>query len=238
MKENHVFDDLAGYALGCLESDEQIRVEFHLEHCAECRAELARYKIVSERLSLAVPQRNPPRALKNRILSQVETSHYAAQKQNWKPQTAANRPKRLLTAWSIASAVLVIVLGFVSLSLWRQTNALQHQYGSPFNSVALVSPEKTSPASGVLLISQDGARGAMVVDRLVVLDPANQYQLWLIKDGVRTSGGVFSVTQDGYGVLQVASPLPLTSYQEFGITVEPVGGSPKPTGEKVLGGEL
>jgi anti-sigma-K factor RskA len=31
---------------------------------------------------------------------------------------------------------------------------------------------------------------------------------------------------------------PLLKFQAFGITVEPTGGSPGPTGEKVMGGEL
>ena len=30
-----------------------------------------------------------------------------------------------------------------------------------------------------------------------LLDAAHQYQLWLVRDGKRTSGGVFSVDQDG-----------------------------------------
>jgi anti-sigma-K factor RskA len=29
---------------------------------------------------------------------------------------------------------------------------------------------------------------------------------------------------------------PLVDYQQFGVTVEPLGGSPAPTGNKVLGG--
>ncbi|RJQ80137.1 MAG: anti-sigma factor [Desulfobacteraceae bacterium] len=32
------------------------------------------------------------------------------------------------------------------------------------------------------------------------------------------------------------SPRPLNSYRTFGITIEPRGGSPGPTGSKVLGG--
>jgi len=31
---------------------------------------------------------------------------------------------------------------------------------------------------------------------------------------------------------------PLDTYQSFGITIEPNGGSPAPTGKKVLGGNL
>jgi len=63
-----------------------------------------------------------------------------------------------------------------------------------------------------------------------------QYQLWLISDGEKANGGVFSVNQEGYGNLLVVSSKPLTEYSAFGITVVPEGGSPGPTGVKVLGG--
>ena len=56
--------------------------------------------------------------------------------------------------------------------------------------------------------------------------------------GQRTSGGVFSVYDEGYGVLKIDAPEPLISYQNVGITIEPAGGSPGPTGERVLGGDL
>lgn len=77
-----------------------------------------------------------------------------------------------------------------------------------------------------------------MVDGLPKLDESQQYQLWLIKDGERTSGGVFSVTSSGYGWVYVRTPDPLASYQAAGITIEPAGGSPGPTGDKVLGGNL
>jgi anti-sigma-K factor RskA len=77
-----------------------------------------------------------------------------------------------------------------------------------------------------------------VVDHLGALSPEQQYQLWLIQDGKRTSGGVFSVSSEGYASLVIASPLPLDAYSAFGVTIEPQGGSPAPTGEKVLGGNL
>jgi len=91
---------------------------------------------------------------------------------------------------------------------------------------------------GMLVISKDGNYGTLIVENLPPLDQAYQYQLWLIKDGQRTSGGVFSVNEDGYGVLYVLSKKSLISYPSFGITVEPAGGSSSPTGDKVLSGNL
>ncbi len=89
-----------------------------------------------------------------------------------------------------------------------------------------------------MVISRDGEHGSLVVDGLPLLDESQQYQLWLIRDGVRTSGGVFSVYDEGYGLLKIDAPDPLISYQAAGITIEPAGGSPGPTGERVLGGDL
>jgi anti-sigma-K factor RskA len=88
------------------------------------------------------------------------------------------------------------------------------------------------------VVSLDGEHGTLVVDGLAALGEEQQYQLWLIQDGQRTSGGVFSVSEEGYGSLWISSPEPLSSYSTFGITIEPAGGSPGPSGDKVLGNAL
>ena len=62
------------------------------------------------------------------------------------------------------------------------------------------------------------------MDQLPQLGPEQQYQLWLIQDGQRTSGSVFSVDEDGYRRIKIESPLPLQDYESFGITIEPAGG--------------
>jgi anti-sigma-K factor RskA len=103
----------------------------------------------------------------------------------------------------------------------------------------MTSPDANNKiATGILVINQEGTLGTLVVNGLTKLDPSQQYQIWLIKDGIRTSGGVFSVFGSGYGYLYIRSPEPLGSYTSFGVTIEPKGGSPGPTGDKVLGGNL
>jgi anti-sigma-K factor RskA len=95
-----------------------------------------------------------------------------------------------------------------------------------------------SEAKGLMVLTGDGRSGTLVVDGLPKLGPERQYQLWLIQDGQRTSGGVFSVDSWGYGAMVIESERPLDSFQSVGVTIEPAGGSPGPTGEKVLSGEL
>lgn len=99
------------------------------------------------------------------------------------------------------------------------------------------SPSAAKPAesTGLIIISNDGEYGTLIVQNLPHLPEAEAYQLWLIKDGQRTSGGLFNVSEDGYLAKIIYSPEPLAHYQTFGITIEPATGSPGPTGEKVLG---
>jgi anti-sigma-K factor RskA len=136
---------------------------------------------------------------------------------------------------------LVVVAVLVIGSLW-----LGGQLGGPgdaiepgvLRTINLTGTEAAPEATGLLVVSLDGEHGTLVVDGLAPLGQEQQYQLWLIQDGQRTSGGVFSVSEEGYGSLWISSPEPLSSYGAFGITIEPAGGSPGPTGDKVLGGAL
>jgi anti-sigma-K factor RskA len=104
--------------------------------------------------------------------------------------------------------------------------------------VSLSATENAPGAQGLIYVSHDGQFGTLIVEDLPSLGADSQYQLWLIREGKRTDGGVFSVGSDGYAAMVVRSPDPLGSYQAFGITVEPHGGSVGPTGNKVLGGTL
>jgi anti-sigma-K factor RskA len=97
-----------------------------------------------------------------------------------------------------------------------------------------VGTQAAPGASARLVPSFDGRHGRLYVQGLPQLTSERQYQLWLIKDGARVNGGVFSVGPTGEGVLYVDAPVPLATYTGFGVTVEPAGGSPGPTGPRVL----
>jgi anti-sigma-K factor RskA len=133
---------------------------------------------------------------------------------------------------------LILVLGASNLFLWGRLSALEQTEQSNFISVRFDGTQAAASATGLLVISPDGEYGTLVVDGLPYLDESQQYQLWLIDDGQRNDGGVFSVNEEGYGFLEVESARHLINYSQFGITIEPAGGSLGPTGEKVLGGQF
>jgi anti-sigma-K factor RskA len=234
----HVIDLIPGYALGCLNGEEELQVTEHLAGCESCRIELDAYRRIVDTLHEAVPAAQPPPDLKQKILQRVQPKRVPEQ-----PEAATSAWQRLWTrlqsgapVWAYASFVLVIILAASNLWMLQRVNRQEANSQADFRVVNLAGTDKAPKATGLLVLSHDGNMGTLVVDSLPVLDEAHQYQLWLIKDGKRTSGGVFSVTQDGYGALAINSTQPLKDFPAFGITIEPTGGSPGPTGEKVMGG--
>lgn len=239
MDNLHVIELLPAYALDALDPAETAEVEAHLGDCADCRRELEAYRVLAGDLALAVSSRQPPAGLRQRILQEAAGGR-AAPGSSFAGGLAGMKGwfSRLTPVWAAASLVLVLVLLVSNIVLRQQVQ--QVDQAGEFYVVPMESTEHAPGASGVLVISNSGEDGTLVVDHLPDLGETQQYQLWLIRDGQRTSGGVFSIrdVEDGYGYLLVKAPDSLLSYDSFGVTIEPHGGSPGPTGNKVMGGDL
>jgi len=240
VQEEHIIDLIPAYALECLDEAETFQVEAHLAECEGCREELQAYREIVDVIPLAMSELEPPPGLKAKVLqraSEVKETAHAAQRENWWDRISQFL-RQGAPAWGLVSLVFILVLGANNLLLWQRVSRLEQISQAQLLTVTLQGTETSPGASGLIVISMDGEHGTLVVDGLMSLDEAHQYQLWLINDGKRSDGGVFSVGKEGYGSLYVSSSEPLASYSAFGITIEPTGGSPGPTGEKVLGGEL
>ena len=238
--QEHYLDLLPAFALGSLDEEEQLQVSEHLAVCSICRAELQDFEQVVDELSLAIVQSEPASEVKDKIMAYARKDKESAEESTEQTWWARLTQTMRISApvWGIAGLFLILALGLSNLFLWGRLNEIERVSQSVLLSIPLQGTEDTPQAVGMLVVSRDGEHGTLVVDGLPTLDELSQYQLWLIRDGQRTSGGIFSVDEEGYGNLWVSSPEPLLSYSDFGITVEPAGGSAGPTGMKVLGGEL
>jgi anti-sigma-K factor RskA len=239
--EPHVNELLAAYALDCLDEGEKEEVTRHLAQCVQCRAELGAYQEVAALLPFGGELVEPPPDLKARLMAQVQSQSRPNPPVSASPgwiDRLLHWSRQSAPLWGTLSLALVIFLGISTLLLWRQVRQMQAAQPPQMQFVRMTGTQAAPSAEGVIVISVDGDHGTLVVDKLPPLQAGKQYQLWLIDGGKRTNGGVFSVDQDGYGSLWVSSPRPLVSYGSFGVTIEPHGGSPGPTGQKVLGGGL
>ena len=210
-------------------------VRQHLEACASCRAELQAYEAVGAELALAVPQVEPPPTLEKRLLARIAPR--PAPSPTWPERLRAQldalwQQRRLRPVWA---TVAVILLLLISVLLWPGIPAREP---GAFPTFALAGTDNAPEASGLVISSEDGLHGTLVVQRLATLNEESEtYQLWLIEDGVWEDGGTLNVDEDGYGARYASASNLLTAYDAFAVTVEPAGGSASPTGPVVLRGE-
>ena len=233
----HVSEQLAAYALDCLEKEEAARVAEHLAGCAQCRRELRGYLEVTGRLAMATPEAAPEAWVKRQVMQRVERARRmpgAAPRSMWW-RAFAGLFRSAAPAWGLAALAVIVALAAGNVWLWRQAYPTTPRTAQMMV-VAMVPAEAVPAAQGRLVISSDGEYGSLVVENLPVPDATHEYQVWLAQGKERISGGTLAVNDHGYGVLEILAPEPLMHYSTFSVTLEPAGGSAAPTSGVVLEG--
>ena len=224
LTHDEIREILPDYALSLLDQSERAQVVAHLAGCPSCRAELADYTTVVDKLPLAAPIVDPSPALKARLRQRIAPAPQPAAVSWWERLFGRSAPARWQPVLGLAALVLLL-----SVVIWQLA-------GRDANSQITLSPTEVAPAaSGLINITADGRTATLAVTGLPELPADQQYQLWLIVDGQRQSGAIFSVDEGGGATVPIDAARPLAEYGAFGITVEPAGGSPGPTGARVLG---
>lgn len=238
------------YVIGALDAPDRRRLEKHLRDCANLRDQIASYAQVSDLLPYAAPSVEPRGNLKYRVLEAVA------------PKPKFSLPNLFGQIRAPAFAVLALLLA-IGLGIWNFTaqNQLSQQLAHDQQLLAQLSRERdmvssvmaygqgqprelqgteiASRSSGRLYGKSDQSSFVLAVHNLPRLETGKVYQVWLVNAaGERTSGGTFSLDIQGYGWIVVTPPKPLIEYRSIGITIEPDGGSPGPTGPRVMGTSL
>jgi anti-sigma-K factor RskA len=244
MAENHArFTELLpAYALDALDSGEIAALEAHLRTCKTCPRELEDYRGVSAGLLSALPPQAPPPALR-RILQ--------------KRLMAETRPAGRWMKWSFGQVAmagalaLLICLNIVSIIQGRVLQQQQGELETESSSAQIAIAMLAYPTTQTITFDQSGISGSLLVDKkrdlLAIfawhLTPApagKTYQVWLINsEGNRVSGG-FLVPDPAYPFVTavIKSPAALTGFTGFGVTTEPIGGSPAPTSPRIFGADF
>jgi len=261
--ENHIEDLLPFYALDALTRDERELVEAYLAEHPEARARLEGLNRAAAVLPESVSPVEPSPASKSALMARVRADAEARSPSPARSETApSRRASRFESLWRplglalAAIALLWILLLNVQVinlrdriaslneALVAQSNSInqimqQLPQGTPADAitVSLKGTDVEPQAQGQLIADPTSQSAVLVVTGLPPLEAGKTYQVWLI-GGAPVSAGLLTVDANGQGVLIITYTEAIGSFQSLGISVEPEGGSPQPTGDIVVLSDL
>ena len=219
---------IGAYALGALPVEALAEIGEHLMTC-EKHPEAADLSAVAASLAFAAPEREPPPALKTRLMEAVREESAPAAPAAPERIGVVSRLKSFLArpvvpyvlagALAIAVVALLITSGG-GLEQARRTTI----YLSGENEAGAVVYELET---GIIVFDAEG---------LEPLDRSQTYQLWSIADGQPSSLGLLGTAPNGETLTVLRADL--VGVDTLAVTVEPAAGSPAPTTQPVLAGNL
>ncbi len=257
---------IPAYALQALPRAEQAMVEKHVPKCPDCRTLLADHQALAEGLLYTAPPVAAPPHLEadlRRRLAEARATGAADRPPRplraWLDALFSPAARPALAATTLVLLTLAVVSNVYWVGTTNQLRTHQAMMAEQLehaqldeqlmydamrvlatggHTVVLRGDAPAPEAIAMLALSPDRPEAFLVVDDLPPLPAGKIYQVWLIRDGQRESGGLFDVEPDGENVIVVRSQQPLANYQAVEVTVEPAGGSPSPTSPRVMGGRL
>jgi anti-sigma-K factor RskA len=214
MDAEKLHDLTAAYALDALDTEESDAYEAHLAECERCRDELAEFSSVAASLAHAVEPASPPPALRERILDAARAE---------RPNVVPLRPR---WAYPVAAVAAVAACAAVGLGIWGVT--LDNRLGN--SSAQAIQRVPVSGAPNSFVVYSGGSAGLVLSD--LAAPPAGKtYEAWVIQGKVASPAGLF---RGGAGTtyLPLARTVPRGS--KVAVTVEPAGGSARPTTQPFL----
>jgi anti-sigma factor RsiW len=235
-------DAIVSYAFDAIAPEEKGEVVAYIAAHPEGQALLDEYREIVGLLPYAAVPSEPPPFLREGVLRTIRA-------ERTRRRFSFSGPSRVI--FSIAACLVV------SLLVWNI--GLQLRVGdSPATPTAVSAPSSMSAISGILsqkglltysmepqqdapnasgrvYLTPDLQQAAMAVWHMPQLPPDRTYQLWFrLDDQTRVSVTTFTVDDKGSAVIPLNVPLMARPYVQCGITLEPIGGSPAPTGPRML----
>ena len=224
-------DTLAAYLLGALPDAEVEEFEGHLAGCERCRDEAASLRVAVDVLPGAVPPVSPPKELKSRVMSIVESEAELLQAAGTEADRPARRrrglrglfPRPVITAAAAAAALAVGVVAGVAI-------VGDDGGGGQRTLAARVTDPLTATTARASLVV-DGSRAKLVVRGMPAPESGRVYQVWLKRrDTVPIPAGATFMLRSG----DVAIPRAVRDGDQVLVTSEPEGGSPVPTRQPIV----
>jgi anti-sigma-K factor RskA len=247
------------YALDALGEAERKRFERHLAHCAACRREVSELQEAASRFAVAVSAR-PPARMRARVLEAVASDRPMTPAAGTHPgetqgpgtrardaREAGARPRRAWEpawAWKVAipltAACLALAIAFGVLFATTQDHLNSDQTQEDAIADVLSAPgvrviSRTTSIGGVVTVDVAGAMRELVVttDDMPGLPATEAYQVWVLEPtGKAASDGLLTRIPDHRTAPVLAAGL--VRGDKMGLTVEPAGGTAKPTTRPIV----
>ena len=230
---------LAGaYALDALPEDERAFFERHLAACDACRAEVAELTETAAKLGGGAAM-TPPPDLRERILAAADVTRQLPPEAE--PETSVVqgpwqrvRSRALLP---VAACLVLVVIG-LSATVLNLRSQLEDARTGPDAAVTAVlgAPDLETVeldmgdgGPGRFLFSASEDEGVLVVHGMPDVGSDETYELWLMHDGVAVAAGLFRPNDTGAAIAAVDGIV--RGAELVAVTIEPAGGSQRPTGE-------
>ncbi len=222
------------YALDALPEPERAEFERHLQHCPSCEAEVRGLRETAARLAIAQALQPPPgmaqrvlaAAYRTRQLPPLPGDRLSAAREHRRAQVARRFAPRRIAAFAAAATVAAAVaLGITQVSTQHRLESTQASNAAITRVVtapdARIESTRTSAGGSVTVVASAALREAGVTG--TGTPPAGRvYQVWVMSPSGARSAGLMA----GPSTVLASAVVP---GDRIGITVEPAGGTSKPT---------
>ncbi|WP_405833602.1 anti-sigma factor domain-containing protein [Streptomyces sp. NBC_01176] len=233
------------YALHALDEDERGRFERHAADCEACAQEVRELTATAARLGLAETTVAAPE-FKDRVMRHITTVRQEAPRTA--PSTPATPPApdlrrarraRGLSRWALA-ACAAAAAAFGGTAVWQheraqeaQNQARDAERRTADLTAVLAAPDAKSRtarlaggAGGTVVVSASRDKAVFISSGMAKPPSGKVYQLWFDDAGSMRSAGLMDPQRTSEAVLLDGN---LAKASGMGITVEPAGGSARPT---------
>jgi anti-sigma-K factor RskA len=222
------------YALDAVDGTEREKFEQHLTRCTSCQNEIGGLQETATRFALAVTA-PPPARLKARVMAA------AARTRQFPPAPGVPSPPEPGTGWlrrlaiplvaaSVVVAVALAVLLGISRSQLGSVSTRQREIAAVLTApgTRIVHGRTTLGGAATVVVARNPHRLVFIGAGLPGLADSRVYQLWFIGPaGNASSVGLLAREASGSTVPVLASGW--VTGDRVGLTVEPAGGTTKPT---------
>jgi anti-sigma-K factor RskA len=229
------------YAADALDAAERAEFERHLEHCRPCAEEVRGLRETAARLAMATAV-TPPPGMRAQVLA--ATARTRPLPPPGRRLRALGGPRSLgrlrgpaMTAGVAAMAAAIAVLAYFQVSTRDQLR--QAQAGSSAVAAVLAAPDARVETAATkvggsvtAVISADRREAVITTTGMPVQSGRHVYELWVMHGSSARPAGLMNAVASG------ATPPVLADGvrpgDAIGVTIEPAGGSPRPTTAPVV----